>query len=139
MESQLKVYADGGSRGNPGPSASAFLVIKKEKVIHSESRYLGKSTNNKAEYTAVVLALKWLLENKKILADGEITFYLDSELVVKQLNGLYKIKNSSLKSLASLVKSLEVKLDKGVKYYAIKREKNKLADSLVNKRLDENL
>jgi ribonuclease HI len=139
METKIKIFADGGSRGNPGPSASAFVVLKKKEVVHSESKLLGQSTNNKAEYTAVILALKWLVKNKKNISESEINFFLDSELVVKQLTGLYKIKNSALKVLASTAKSLENKLGMQVKYFYIKRERNKLADALVNKSLDENL
>lgn len=137
-ESTLKIYADGGARGNPGPSAAGFVVIKKEKIVHEQSKYLGKGTNNEAEYAAVLIALEWLEENKKKLGGKKISFYLDSELVVRQLTGIYKVRSSNLKPLVKQVKVFEEKIGKEIKYFSIGREKNKLADSLVNKQLDEN-
>jgi len=104
MKSEIKVYADGGSRGNPGPSASAFLVEKKGEVIYSESKYLGNSTNNRAEYMAIIMALKWLTKNRELIGDGLITFFLDTELAVRQLTGVYKIKNAVLKKLVRTAK-----------------------------------
>ena len=134
MDGLLKVYTDGGSRGNPGPSASAFVVLAGEKIIYKGSKFLGKRTNNQAEYNAVIIALKWLSKNsgqgKKVL------FYLDSELVVRQLTGVYKIKDLKLGKLAEQIKLIESKLDLVVSYTSIVREKNQLADKLVNKELD---
>ena len=98
MKGSLKIFCDGGSRGNPGKSASAFVVEEKGSIIYSEAKYLGIATNNFAEYSAVLLALRWIKENKDIL-EKEIIFVLDSELVARQINGVYKIKNKKLKEI----------------------------------------
>ena len=96
MKNKILVYCDGGSRGNPGKSASAFVVEESGKIIYSSAKYLGIATNNYAEYGAVLSAINWLRENKTSQTK-EIIFILDSELVVKQINGLYKVKNTKLK------------------------------------------
>jgi len=125
------IYCDGGSRGNPGPAASAFVVTEEKKVIYKESKYLGVETNNVAEYTAVLLAIEWLSDKK---AKGEIIINLDSQLVERQLNGFWKIKSPKLKLLADEIKSKAVK----VKFVWNYRTKNILADDLVNEELDLN-
>lgn len=133
----VKIYCDGGARGNPGPAAAAFIVEKGGKVIYQASRFLGQSqTNNFAEYQAVLLALEWLVDNREEKISEKVTFVLDSELVVKQLTGVYKIKNQNLKKLFLIVNGLEKKLNKNISYENVPRSKNKLADFLVNKTLD---
>jgi ribonuclease HI len=132
-----KIYSDGGARGNPGPAACAFVVIKDNKVIWKQSRYLGEATNNTAEYGGVILALQYI-KGKGSQKKGKILYYLDSELVTKQLNGIYKVKTPHIKKLYNQVKELEKHIDFEIKYLSIPREKNRLADSLVNKTLDEN-
>ncbi len=134
----LKIYCDGGSRGNPGHAASAFAVYKNGKVIHKEARYIGKATNNIAEYKAVGFALDWLKVNK-VPADDTVKFILDSELVVKQLTGVYKVKNSKLALLVVEIKKKERKFHFKVYYSVVTRESNQLADSLVNKELDKKI
>ena len=136
--SLLKVYCDGGARGNPGPAAGAFVVVEDNKIIHTSSRFLGSTTNNVAEYSAAYDALRWLAVNKKS-AHSKPSFFLDSELVVRQLSGSYKIKSPKLKPLAAKIKALEKKVTGGVSYNYIPRTKNKLADELVNKQLDKSL
>jgi ribonuclease HI len=136
MNNIIKVYTDGGSRGNPGPSASGFVIISDEKVLHRGSTYLGKGTNNQAEYKAVIIALEWLVKNNWVMKNSYVNFFLDSELVANQLVGKYKIKDRVLKTLAIKVKSLEKEIATRVKYTAVSREKNKLADRLVNDELD---
>lgn len=131
------VYCDGGSRGNPGRAAAAFVITKGGRAIKSGSRFLGVSTNNVAEYSAVIIALEWLKKNPAILLP-EVTFVLDSELVVRQLTGLYKVKNKKLQSLFIVIKNIEKKLFAKVNYVSVKREKNILADTLVNQELDKN-
>lgn len=132
---ELIIYCDGGARGNPGPSAAAFLVHKKGKVIFSDARYLGISTNNFAEYNAVLLAISWLKDNFKFKKDS-VKIYLDSELVANQLNGKYRVKNSKLEKIFSKIIEIKKRLDVSIDYIAIPRTKNKLADHLVNKLLD---
>jgi len=126
----LEIYCDGGARGNPGPAASAFVVYENKKVVHKEGKYLGIATNNVAEYTAVIMALTWLT------GSADVIFYLDSELVVKQLTGLFKIKNEKLRELAIKVKTLEKNFTGEIVYKNLRREKNSVADSLVNETLD---
>jgi len=135
--SKLIIFTDGGSRGNPGPAACG-VVIKNEtgKIILESSKYIGKATNNQAEYEALILALekaKEINKSKKIKRD--LDCFLDSELVVKQLNREYKMKNEGLKPLFIKVNNLISKFS-SVKFFHISREKNKPADKLVNKELD---
>lgn len=146
MEEKYLIYCDGGSRGNPGPAASAFVVTNSEgKLIHSEGKYLGTETNNVAEYTAVLLAINWLTKqteitnNQSLLLHSnklQITINLDSQLVERQLNGKYKIKNENLKVLADKIKLTIKNYDLKIEFVWGYREKNKLADSLVNETLD---
>lgn len=131
----LKIFCDGGSRGNPGPAASAFVVKDGHTVLHKGSSYLGKTTNNIAEYKSVIMALTWLHKNSK--KKTSITLILDSQLVVKQLNGDYKIKNKTLKELAFFIKRLERKIESTVTYQWYPRSKNRVADRLVNIELDK--
>jgi ribonuclease HI len=133
-----KVYSDGGSRGNPGPAACAFIVVADGVVIYKQAKFLGKRTNNEAEYQAVVMAMKWLESNANNPQQGEIQFCIDSELVVKQLNGVYKVKSNNLKPFIVLIKRINNKLDNRVKFVFLRRENNKLADALVNIKLNEN-
>ena len=137
-DNTLKVYTDGGARGNPGPAASAFIADLKGKTIIHRKKYLGKTTNNVAEYEGVILALNWIIKNQDKYSFPKIIFNLDSELVAKQLEGIFKIKNENLRNLFLTVKSLEKQITKEISYVAIPRSKNKLADLLVNKCLDEN-
>ena len=109
----IDVYTDGGSRGNPGPAACAFVVMNAGRIIASGSKFLGTVTNNVAEYNGVILALAWLMANSE-LTNKDIVFHLDSELVVKQLTGLYKVKEEHLKELVASVKNMiaNISLDK---------------------------
>jgi ribonuclease HI len=135
----LKIFTDGGARGNPGPAGAGVVVLDEDVVIYKGSRYLGVKTNNQAEYLALIMALTWVDENKKIVAQKGILFFLDSQLIVRQLNGRYKIKSDNIKTLAMLAKSLIKKIDNKIKFIFVPREKNKLADSLANKAMDEHI
>ena len=136
----IQIFCDGGARGNPGPAAAAFVVEENGKVIYKHSKYLKKATNNVAEYSAVVLALSWLNKNLPKARGGttDIKIILDSELVAKQMSGVFKIKNENLRNYFFAAKSLEKKTGRRVVYESVSRNKNKLADFLVNKALDEN-
>lgn len=130
-KNNLIVYCDGGARGNPGPAGIGFIVKYKNKILVKDNKYIGKTTNNVAEYMAVIKALKWLgLNLKKTVA--KINVYLDSQLVVKQLNGLYKVKNSRLQMLIIQIRTLETQIPCVINYFYIPREKNRAADKLVN-------
>lgn len=129
------VYADGGSRGNPGPSASGFVVLDdKEQLIFEGGKYLGITTNNQAEYQAVKLGLEKAME----LHAREVNFRLDSQLVVNQLNGVYQIRNRDLWPIHQSIKELSKQLKK-VTFTHVRREFNKEADAMVNKILDAHI
>lgn len=131
----LKIYSDGGARGNPGPAAYSFIVFEKGNVVFKKSKFLGSKTNNFAEYAGVLAAFKWLSKNATRIE--KIDFFLDSQLAVKQLNGQYKVKSDNLKPLVLKIKFLEMNIGKKVNYNFLPRTKNKLADFLVNKTLDK--
>jgi ribonuclease HI len=127
------IYADGGSRGNPGPSASGFVIKDPtEKVLFRGGEYVGVTTNNQAEYQAVKFALEKALE----LGAKNAKVRLDSLLVVNQLNGIYKIKNKDLWPIYIFIKELITKF-KTVTVSHVRREFNKEADAMVNRVLDE--
>jgi len=130
--SKIEVYTDGGSRGNPGISAYAFVIYQNGEEIFSSSGFLGISTNNKAEYSALLHALKYVAEE----TFEQVFFYSDSELMVKQIKGEYKVKDEDLKILFLECKQLISKLPL-FKIEHVRRERNKRADYLVNKVLDE--
>lgn len=136
MHNTTEVYCDGGSRGNPGKSAAAFVVEEDGKVVYSEAKYLGITTNNFAEYSAVLNALHWIKDNQDKLKE-DVVFNLDSELVVRQINGKYKVKNMKLKEIFLKIKDVLESFSKEILFKTISREKNKIADSLVNKKLDD--
>ena len=133
---KIEIYSDGGSRGNPGPAACAFVVFEGKSKLHEEKRYLGNATNNVAEYIGVLMALSWLgKQNKQYSVD----FYLDSQLVQRQLSGEYKIKNKNLIKIFNKI-NIHLKNYQGkIKFIHVKRSKNKISDRLVNEALDENL
>ncbi|QQG40729.1 MAG: ribonuclease HI family protein [Candidatus Levyibacteriota bacterium] len=137
----IYVYTDGGARGNPGPAAiGVFICDENGKQIHGFGKTIGETTNNIAEYTAVNEALEWLLNNKHILkSHAKIHFFLDSLLLVSQINRIYKIKNPKLQELLFSVREKESQLLCPVSYTHIPREKNKKADALVNLALDNKL
>jgi ribonuclease HI len=140
QKDQIIIHTDGGSRGNPGPAACAFIVEQNEKLIFKSSKFLGVQTNNYAEYQAVILALQWLSLQKTITNHSlPIIFFLDSELVVKQINALYKVKDENLRNLFFEVLSLMKKLGNNIVFKHVSREKNKTADLLVNIELDRNI
>jgi ribonuclease HI/pterin-4a-carbinolamine dehydratase len=132
---EVKIFADGGSRGNPGPSASGFVVLDMEdNVLVDKGIYLGVTTNNQAEYTSLKLAL----EECRKMDVKEVQVYMDSLLVVNQMKGIFKVKNRDLWPLHDASKQL-VKGFKKVSFNHVPREFNKLADAAVNRALDNHL
>jgi len=128
----VKIFADGGSRGNPGPAAvGAVLSDKNGKVLSEISEYIGEATNNVAEYMAVIYGMQEAIYQK---ADT-IVLNTDSQLVARQLKGEYKVKDKNLRIFFGLAVNLFRAFDK-VEINEIPREKNKEADALVNKVLD---
>lgn len=131
---QIKVYTDGGARGNPGPAAiGVYMRDDHDSEIKRFSKYIGEATNNVAEYSALLGALEFL--------DGlefeAVKFFLDSELVVRQVNGEYKVKDPKLKELYLMVRQKLSDLGREYSVEHIRREGNKVADGLVNYELDK--
>lgn len=136
---KLIIYIDGGSRGNPGPAALGVLFLtKKGEILKEYSQYLGKKTNNEAEYLALIFALKKTkaLFGREKIKNLLIELKSDSELLVKQMKGEYKIKESKIQSL--FLQAWNLKVDfRNIKFLLIPREKNKEADKLVNEALNQ--
>jgi ribonuclease HI len=126
------VYSDGGSRGNPGPSAAGFVILNaQQEVVEQGGEYLGITTNSVAEYHGVRLGLERALE----LGMKKIDFRVDSMMVVNQMNGVYHIKNRELWPIYERIRDL-VRQFESVRFSHVKREFNVLADGMVNKTLD---
>ncbi len=131
----LTVHTDGGSRGNPGPAAIGVVIERDGKLLTEIGECIGVTTNNVAEYTAALRALQWIISNPQ----GEtldVCMCLDSQLVVRQLSGVYKIKDIKMKELAQQVKKCEGQIHGSVSYMYIPREENSHADRMVNQALD---
>jgi ribonuclease HI len=128
---KLQIFTDGGARGNPGPAGIGVVIWNGNELVGQHKKYIGEATNNQAEYKAVILALE---EVKKIGAE-ELNFFLDSELVVKQINREYKVKDKDLAPLFVQVWNLSMGFKKAT-FTHVPREKNKEADKLVNEAID---
>jgi ribonuclease HI len=129
---KLFLYTDGGSRGNPGPSGIGVIVLDaKRKKIKETSKYIGETTNNVAEYSALVCGL----EEARALGADEIVVYMDSELLAKQLNGEYRVKDENMKVLFEKALGI-LKNFESFEIKHIAREKNKEADRLVNRAIN---
>ena len=136
MNSFVNVYTDGGARGNPGPSAiGVYVTDSNSQQIAGFGKNIGFSTNNVAEYTAVIEGLSWILVNMESLKITKIYFFLDSLLVYSQIVGLYKVKDSGLRNLLFSLREKEAKIEMPIIYKHIPREQNKIADMYVNKAL----
>ncbi len=150
--SKLAIFGDGGSRGNPGKSACGFVIydisflnfdqcltsldqfiISQAKIIYQEGIYLGIATNNVAEWNSVALGLEYIVKNFPQYQD--LIIFMDSDLVVKQIKGIYKIKQPNLIPLGKKVKELLKKFN-SFEIFHIYREYNKIADQMVNECLD---
>ena len=126
------LYTDGGSRGNPGPAASAFVLEAEDgTVLDARGDTIGVATNNVAEYRALLAGLERAVE----VGVGELEVVSDSELLVKQMRGEYKVKNAALRELSLEAARLGREIGK-VTYRAVRREHNETADRLVNEALD---
>lgn len=133
---RLIARTDGGSRGNPGPAGIGVVLedADTQEVVETHAVYLGVTTNNQAEYKAVVLAL----ERAQALAAEELEVVADSELLVKQANGEYRVKNPGLQPLYAKIKFLEHHFRR-VSYRHVRRALNKAADALANQAMDEGM
>lgn len=131
QEDKYFMYSDGGSRGNPGHSACAFFIFKNNSLLDFGGVYLGIKTNNFAEYSGLLIGLEYCKRNRI----NKVDCILDSELVVKQLNGEYKIKNLELKNLFEKISDIK-KYFSQIKFLNTERKNNIFADKLVNIILD---
>jgi len=158
---EIKIFTDGGARGNPGPAAVGVVIKKskssprefstrsknqKSKIIEEETiakfgKKIGVTTNNIAEYQAVIEALTWIKENLPApsLQSSVVSFFLDSRLVVSQLNGIFKVKNPGLRELLFKIRQLEAEVGGSIFYNLISREENFLADKEVNLALGQKI
>ena len=130
----IQLYADGGSRGNPGPSASGFVLLDMNgKILNKKGVYLGITTNNQAEYQALKLGLETALHE---FGARQVHVYMDSLLVINQMKKIFKVRNRDLWPVHDAITQLLPKFEK-VSFDHVPRELNKLADREVNKCLDE--
>jgi ribonuclease HI len=129
----LTIHTDGASRGNPGPAAFAYVIARGGHEPIEEAGKLGRMTNNQAEYLALIRALEHALE---IDANGRVLVNSDSELLVKQMRGEYRVKNEDLRELYEEARALCGRFRGGVTFLHVRREENKRADQLGNEALD---
>ena len=130
------IHTDGGARGNPGPAAIGVVIEQESgKKVEEFGKRIGEATNNVAEYFAVLEALR----NIKGIEATEIDFFLDSVLVVNQLNGKFRVKDSKLRDLLMNVRMVEQEVGGKVQYNVVPREKNRRADFLVNRALAQQI
>jgi ribonuclease HI len=129
---KAKLSTDGGARGNPGPAAYGYVLETEDgTILDARGQRIGHATNNVAEYRALIAGLEAALSH----GVTELDVVSDSELLVKQMRGEYKVKNAALKTLSTRAAALGRGLD-AVSYIAVRREHNELADRLVNEALD---
>ena len=129
---EIIIYTDGASRGNPGPASAGIVVYNTDELcIYEEAFLLKEQSNNFAEYSAVLRALQISVENKI----NTLTLNSDSELLIKQLSGVYKVKSANIKTLYEECKNQESKIPQ-VNFQHVRRENNKRADELANLILD---
>lgn len=127
----VTIYTDGGARGNPGPAGTGVVIEQHGKIVETVGAYIGEATNNQAEYSALLAGL----DRASRYTDTDLRCVLDSELVVRQLNGEYRIRSEQLRKLADQANHLAQRF-RSVSYEHVRREGNVLADKLVNRAID---
>lgn len=129
----LRVFTDGGSKGNPGPAAIGIAIYEENTLIDTYRKDIGVATNNDAEYQALIAALERIRDTiLKKHAIEKIECYSDSTLMVQQVKGLFKIKEARMREYVFKIKVLEQEIKLPITYHIVPREKNKIADALVN-------
>ena len=137
---ELKVFTDGGSRGNPGVSGYGLAVYDEtDNLIFQDAKFLGIKTNNEAEYLGLIAALTWLRDNQHKFNLEKVNFYSDSQLLVRQIQGAYKVKSDNLKGLHQVARDLLSQINVVCVFSDIRRGYNKLADSLANEAMNRRL
>lgn len=134
----LTLNTDGAARGNPGPASYGFVLKNSGVILHQEGKVIGEETNNVAEYSAIIAGLLYVKENCLKKGPCKLGVFADSQLVVRQLSGLYRVKNPTLAILFARIKKLESEVGE-VMYTHIPREENFLADRLANMALDKDI
>lgn len=135
---KIVIYTDGGARGNPGPAGIGVSIQEEDgKILKEFGEYIGAQTNNYAEYTALIRALE---ELQKIFGDKtkdlSVEVRMDSELIVRQMSGIYKVKEPGLKVLFGKVAQIKMESVPNLIFTHVRREKNARADELVNEAID---
>lgn len=135
----INVYTDGGSRGNPGISGYGLVIYddSNQKIIYKESKFLGIKTNNEAEYLGLIAALEWIDKNHLQFEISKVNFFADSQLLIRQLQGIYKVKSPNLSPLFIKAQQLLNKMALNYSFKDIRRESNELADKLANQAMDK--
>lgn len=131
----VEIYADGGSRGNPGPSGGGFVIYRGGKLVAKGSEHFGRRTNNQAEYLALRMALRKAYE---LFTDHKISCFLDSKLAVEQMNGNFKVKSENVRPLFEDVRRIADQF-KEFSIQHIPREQNAAADTLANQAMDRGI
>lgn len=134
---KIKIFTDGGSRGNPGVAGFGLAVIgNNNQIIYKNSKYLGVKTNNEAEYAGLIFGLDWVAKNEKKMNIDEVEFIADSELMIRQMQGKYKVKAPNLRKLNMEAKEILAGIGSKVTFKSILRELNVTADKLANMAMD---
>ena len=134
----LSIYTDGGSRGNPGRSGCGVVIYDdKNNIVFQQSQYLGIKTNNEAEYFGLINALSWLSKNQSNYSIDKVTIFMDSQLIIRQMQGLYKVKAKNLIQYFANAKDIIRDLSFSISFSHVLRHKNKLADQLANLAMDQ--
>jgi len=130
---ELTIFTDGGSKGNPGPASIGVAFYKDGKIFDTYRKDIGVGTNNEAEYKAVIAALSIVRDNRNKFGNPDIIkLFSDSNLMVNQLNGVYKVKKGHIREFVMAIRILESEINIPIVYKYIPREENAVADSLVN-------
>ncbi len=133
---EVVIYTDGGARGNPGPAGAGAVVYDNEVEVGVVSDYLGVQTNNVAEYEALIRALECAKKTVKNIHERVVVVRMDSELIVKQMKGEYRVKDPTLKLKHAVVQELIQKDFPHISFVHVRREKNTRADELANYAMD---
>nr|4H8K_A Chain A, Ribonuclease H [uncultured organism]4H8K_B Chain B, Ribonuclease H [uncultured organism] len=137
---KIIIYTDGGARGNPGPAGIGVVITdEKGNTLHESSAYIGETTNNVAEYEALIRALEDLQMFGDKLVDMEVEVRMNSELIVRQMQGVYKVKEPTLKEKFAKIAHIKMERVPNLVFVHIPREKNARADELVNEAIDKAL
>ena len=137
---EINIYTDGGSRGNPGISGYGLVIYEdNQKILYQESRFLGIKTNNEAEYSGIIAALEWIKNNQSAYQITQLNFFADSQLMIRQFQGAYKVKAPTLLPLFSRAQQLLLQINLPVKFTDVRREFNEFADTLANQAMDNRI